>query len=45
MPDTKPDLRLDEDGICNACRSYEERTEVNWNERYNELQEVLEITV
>ncbi len=42
MPDTKPDLRLDEDGVCNACRSYEERTEVNWNERYNELQEVLE---
>ena len=25
MPDTKPDLHLDDDGVCNACRSYERR--------------------
>jgi len=29
MPDTKPDLHLDEHGVCNACRSYEKRTEVD----------------
>ena len=35
MPDTKPDLHLDEEGICNACRSYEKRKEVDWEKRGN----------
>ena len=42
MPDTKPDLLLDEAGICNACRSYEKRKEVNWDARYKELLSILE---
>lgn len=42
MPDTKPDLHLDADGICNACRSYERRTEVDWDTRYQDLLKVLE---
>lgn len=42
MPDTKPDLRLDEEGICNACRSYEGRKEVDWDQRAVELEQVLE---
>ena len=42
MPDTKPDLHIDEEGICNACRSYEKRKEVDWDIRLNELQQVLE---
>jgi N-acetyl sugar amidotransferase len=42
MPDTKPDLRLDEYGVCNACRSYERRREVDWDARYRELMNVLE---
>ena len=37
MPDTKPDLHLDEEGICNACRSYEKRKEVDWEKRGKEL--------
>ena len=37
MPDTKPDLHLDEEGICNACRSYEKRKEVDWEKRGTEL--------
>ena len=41
MPDTKPDLFLDDEGICNACRSYENRAEVDWTKRYDELQEIL----
>lgn len=41
MPDTKPDLRLDADGVCNACRSYERRREVDWTLRRAELQKVL----
>lgn len=42
MPDTKPDLHLDEQGICNACRNYENRTAIDWNSRYQELLQVLE---
>lgn len=42
MPDTKPDLHLDEAGVCNACRSYEKRKEVNWDARHAELLQVLE---
>ena len=42
MPDTKPDLHLDEQGVCNACRSYENRTEVDWDARHTELLQLLE---
>ena len=42
MPDTKPDLHLDEHGVCNACRSYERRKEVDWDRRYQDLLQVLE---
>jgi len=42
MPDTKPDLQLDGEGICNACRSYERRKEIDWDARHKELLEVLE---
>ncbi|MCT2533611.1 N-acetyl sugar amidotransferase [SAR92 clade bacterium H231] len=42
MVSTKPDLYLDEDGICNACRSYEARKEINWSARRSELEAVLE---
>jgi N-acetyl sugar amidotransferase len=41
MPDTKPDLFLDEKGVCNACRSFEEREAINWVERREELLGVL----
>ena len=41
MPDTKPDLQLDEEGVCNACRSYERRTEVNWEARREEFDAIL----
>ncbi|GFO68507.1 flagellin modification protein, PseA [Geomonas limicola] len=42
MPDTKPDLFIDEEGVCNACRSYESRATVDWDARYRELQQLLE---
>jgi len=42
MPDTKPNLYLDEDGVCNACRSYEKRQEIDWNKRLEELKTLLE---
>ncbi|WP_229007174.1 N-acetyl sugar amidotransferase [Methylophilus sp. Leaf408] len=42
MPHTKPDLHIDEEGICNACRSIEKRKEVDWDQRHQELLTVLE---
>jgi N-acetyl sugar amidotransferase len=42
MPHTKPDLRLDEHGVCNACRSYEARTEIDWVARHRDLLAILE---
>ena len=41
MPATKPDLQLDDAGMCNACRSYEMRKEVDWDLHHKELLQVL----
>ena len=35
LPSTKPHLSFDEEGICNACRNYENRKNVDWDERKN----------
>ena len=37
MPETKPDLPMDSEGVCGACRSYESRKEVDWRERKQDL--------
>ena len=42
MPSTKPDLHLDKEGVCNACRAYDARKEVDWALRKLELEEVLQ---
>jgi N-acetyl sugar amidotransferase len=42
MPETKPDLRLDEAGICNACRSFERRANVDWAVRELEFRAILD---
>lgn len=41
MPATKPDLKFDEEGVCSACRSYENRKEIDWGQRRLELHEIL----
>ena len=40
MPDTKPDLLLDGEGVCNACRNYENRAIVDGDARARELEAV-----
>lgn len=39
-PSSKPNL-LFEDGICSACRSYDNRSEVNWVDREAEFHKIL----
>jgi N-acetyl sugar amidotransferase len=42
MPGTKPDLFIDEEGVCSACRSFEARSEVDWDARRESLLEIVE---
>ncbi len=42
MPETKPDLWFDDNGVCCACLYFDERKEVNWNERKEELKNILD---
>ena len=42
MPSTRPDLALDSDGVCSACRAYEARATIDWDRRHAELLQVVE---
>jgi len=38
MPDTKPELTFDEEGVCNACRAHERKSDsINWKAREDEF--------
>lgn len=44
-PDTRPDLRFDENGVCDACRSSESKhglvNAIDWNTRWNEFEQLI----
>lgn len=42
MPETKPDLYIDEKGVCSACRYYQRRREIDWDGRQRELMRILD---
>lgn len=42
MPDTKPDLHIDAEGVCNACRAYEQRKTIDWAKRKDEFMAILD---
>jgi len=42
FPDTKPELNFDANGVCDACNYAEEKEIINWEQRKNELYEILE---
>ena len=41
LPDTRPNLRLDADGICNACRNHETKPLIDWAAREAALKDVV----
>lgn len=41
FPDTKPDLNFDEKGVCDACRSAVQKEKINWEERKEQLSQIL----
>ena len=42
MPNTKPDLRFDEEGVCSACNFYRDRTSIDWTKRKIELENIFD---
>lgn len=41
LPDSKPDLTFDAEGVCNACRNFELRETLDWDARAKELEAIL----
>ena len=37
MPDTRPGITFDKDGVCCACRNYEARKNIDWKKRMDEF--------
>mgnify|MGYP001991885804 CR=1 FL=1 len=42
MPDTKWENKLDETGICAACRFQEVKEKIDWKKRKDELKQIFE---
>jgi N-acetyl sugar amidotransferase len=42
MPETKPDLNIDDEGVCAACRNFERRPTIDWDARRRELIDILD---
>lgn len=43
MPDTKPELTFDDEGVCNACRSHERKIDdIDWKEREKEFLKIVD---
>lgn len=41
IPDTRPNIVFDAHGVCNACRSHNTRSEINWSEREESFRRVV----
>lgn len=41
LPDTRPNLVIEEDGVCNACKSHKVKKDINWSERSESLAQVI----
>lgn len=42
LPETKPDLSFDSNGVCSACTAFSKRAEVDWDQRKLEFLEIVE---
>ncbi|MGE5380680.1 MAG: N-acetyl sugar amidotransferase [Methylocystaceae bacterium] len=38
MPDTRPGIRFDDEGVCQACRAEEQKNATDWDARFSELE-------
>jgi len=42
LPNSKPDLHFDAEGVCAACQAYENRTTVDWDARRDEFMAIVD---
>ena len=42
MPDSRPRIEFDREGICNACHNAEEKNKINWDKRRDEFLYLIE---
>ena len=42
MPDSRPRIVFDENGICNACLHSEKKNKINWVDREKEFLKLIE---
>lgn len=40
MPDTRPGISFNEEGVCSACQSFEKRKNINFESRFEELKKL-----
>ena len=38
MPNTRPGITFNEEGICSACQSYDRRKSIDWEARWKEFE-------
>lgn len=41
LPSTKPDLSFDSEGVCSACKAFENRLVVDWDSRANDFHTIM----
>lgn len=41
LPSSKPDLFIDSEGVCSACRAFEARDEIDWSKREQEFRDLV----
>ena len=37
MPDSRPRIVFNDEGVCNACTHSDEKKKINWEKRKNDL--------
>ena len=42
MPETRPGVEFDENGVCNACNYHRNRSRIDWDERERALRTIFE---
>lgn len=42
MPNTRPGILFDEEGVCSACRAFKKRKQIDYDERKEELEAICE---
>lgn len=40
MPDTRPGITFNEEGVCSACQAYQRRETVDWDTRWKEFEAI-----